>query len=184
MRTPILNAIFGWKRCALDSRKYGRLYKWFNRLIGLVVSMFWLLIMGSRVRSLLSRQNCNYIEWDMWLTLPVSHKTEAHETNLILLLGSNKNLESKFMSMEMDFLRRSARCSRLEKKLETMLLEKNEYFHLFRFYSFRSYVFLRSSKSRFLPFPSPFSSVICASMKKGIMKRRFLVRIWPINCIF
>ena len=27
----------------------------------------------------------------------------------------NKNLESKLMSMEMDFLRRSARCSRLEK---------------------------------------------------------------------
>ena len=34
----------------------------------------------------------------------------------------NKNLESKLMSMEMNFLR-SARCSRLE-KLETMLLDK------------------------------------------------------------
>ena len=28
----------------------------------------------------------------------------------------NRNLESKLMSMEIDFLRRSARCSKLEKK--------------------------------------------------------------------
>jgi hypothetical protein len=36
----------------------------------------------------------------------------------------NKNLEPKRMLMGMDFLRRLARCSRVEKKLETMLLEK------------------------------------------------------------
>jgi hypothetical protein len=36
----------------------------------------------------------------------------------------DKKFESKLISMQMDFLRRSARCSRLEKKLETMLLEK------------------------------------------------------------
>ena len=39
----------------------------------------------------------------------------------------NKNLESKLMSMEMDFLRRSARCSRLEKIRNNFIREKNEY---------------------------------------------------------
>ena len=36
----------------------------------------------------------------------------------------NKNLESKVMSMEMDFLRRSDRCSRLEKIRKTVIREK------------------------------------------------------------
>ena len=37
----------------------------------------------------------------------------------------NKSLESKLMSMEMDFLRRLAKNSWLERKLEIMLLERN-----------------------------------------------------------
>ena len=40
----------------------------------------------------------------------------------------NKNLELKLMSMEMDFLRRSARCSRLEKNRNNVIREKNEYY--------------------------------------------------------
>ena len=36
----------------------------------------------------------------------------------------NKNLESKLMSMEMDFVRRSARCSRLEKIRNNVIREK------------------------------------------------------------
>jgi hypothetical protein len=36
----------------------------------------------------------------------------------------NKNLESKLMSMEMDFLRRSASCSRLEKIRKNVIREK------------------------------------------------------------
>jgi len=36
----------------------------------------------------------------------------------------NKHLELKLISIEIDFLKRSARCSRLE-KIEIMLLEKN-----------------------------------------------------------
>ena len=39
----------------------------------------------------------------------------------------NKNLESKLMSMEMDFLRRSTRCSRLENIRNNVIREKNEY---------------------------------------------------------
>ena len=39
----------------------------------------------------------------------------------------NKNLESKLMSVEMDFLRRSARYSRLEKIRNNVSREKNEY---------------------------------------------------------
>ena len=39
----------------------------------------------------------------------------------------NKNLESKLMSMEMDSLRRSTRCSRLEKIRNNVIREKNEY---------------------------------------------------------
>ena len=39
----------------------------------------------------------------------------------------NKNLESKLMSMEMDFLRRSTRCSRLEKNQKQCYQRKNEY---------------------------------------------------------
>ena len=35
-----------------------------------------------------------------------------------------KNLESKLMSMEMDFLRRSARCSRFEKIINNVIREK------------------------------------------------------------
>ena len=35
----------------------------------------------------------------------------------------NKNLESKLISMEMDFLRRSARCSRLEKNRNNVTRE-------------------------------------------------------------
>ena len=39
----------------------------------------------------------------------------------------NKNIESKLKS-EIDFLRRSARCSRLEKKIRNNVIrEKNEY---------------------------------------------------------
>ena len=36
----------------------------------------------------------------------------------------NKNLESKLMSIEIDFLRRSARCSRLEKIRNNVITEK------------------------------------------------------------
>ena len=39
----------------------------------------------------------------------------------------NKNLESKLISMEMDFLGRSARCSRLEKIRKNAIRKKNEY---------------------------------------------------------
>ena len=39
----------------------------------------------------------------------------------------NKNLESKLISMEIDFLRRSARCSRLGKIRNNVLREKNKY---------------------------------------------------------
>ena len=43
----------------------------------------------------------------------------------------NKNLESKLMSMEMDFLRISARGSKLEKIRNNVIREKNEYKKLF-----------------------------------------------------
>ena len=39
----------------------------------------------------------------------------------------NKNLESKLMSMEIDSFRRSMRCSRLEKNINNVVREKNEY---------------------------------------------------------
>ena len=39
-------------------------------------------------------------------------------------LKFNKNLESELMSMEMDFWRRSARCSRLEKIRNNVIREK------------------------------------------------------------
>ena len=42
----------------------------------------------------------------------------------IIYIYPNKSLESKLMSMEMDFLRRSARCSRLEKIRNNVIREK------------------------------------------------------------
>ena len=39
----------------------------------------------------------------------------------------NKRLDSKRLSMEMDFLRRSARCSGLEKLRDCVIRETNQY---------------------------------------------------------
>ena len=51
--------------------------------------------------------------------------------------NNNNNKESKLMPMEIDFLRRSARCSRLE-KIEIMSLEKKYYKFCFRLYKIQT----------------------------------------------
>ena len=60
-------------------------------------------------------------------------------------------------------------------------------FHLFRpsassFNSHYLLLFLKSSRSCVLLFPTPFTSIICLSMASW--RRQFLVRIWPIHLAF